>query len=135
MTTTTARPAEFFHEHAGWSYDPKTETPEQGRQRCAEALAKADAALRSAIDAGTARILWMHDDNPDLSWADADTLEKIVNRVWTVEGCVLERKCEFGEFHHVESLWGIVGPDDDPYRHVVEAELADQAGYGAEVSR
>ena len=29
---------QFFYDHAGWSYDPKTETPEQGRERCAKDL-------------------------------------------------------------------------------------------------
>lgn len=33
----------FFYDHAGSSYDPKTETKEQGRRRRAEALAKAEA--------------------------------------------------------------------------------------------
>ena len=138
MTSTTdARPAEFFHEHAGWSYDPETETAEQGRSRCAAELAKADAALRAAIDNDTARIRWMPDDNPDLSWADEDTLDKIDREVWTVEGCVLETRCEkCGAWSHAESLWGIVGPSDDPYRHVVEAELADQSDLlTGEVSR
>ena len=32
----------FFYENAGYSYDPKTETPEQGRIRCARDLADAE---------------------------------------------------------------------------------------------
>lgn len=32
----------FFHAHAGWSYDPKTETAEEGRARCARELARAE---------------------------------------------------------------------------------------------
>ena len=35
-------PAEFFFTHAGYSYDPKTETPEQGRAKCAQRLAEAE---------------------------------------------------------------------------------------------
>lgn len=37
-------PAEqFFFTHAGYSYDPCSETPEQGRTRCAQRLAAAEA--------------------------------------------------------------------------------------------
>lgn len=39
---------EFFYEHAGWSYDPKSETKKQGRQRCAAGLARAEAWARSS---------------------------------------------------------------------------------------
>jgi len=33
----------FFYENAGWSYDPKAETSDQGRRRCARSLAEAEA--------------------------------------------------------------------------------------------
>ena len=33
--------ADFFYEHAGWSYDPLAETPEEGRRRNSETLARA----------------------------------------------------------------------------------------------
>ena len=37
-------PAEqFFFANAGYSYNPETETPEQGRARCAQRLAAAEA--------------------------------------------------------------------------------------------
>ena len=36
-------PAEqFFFDNAGYSYNPETETPEQGRTRCAQRLAEAE---------------------------------------------------------------------------------------------
>lgn len=48
----------FFYNHAGFSYDPKTETPEQGRARCAKLLAKAEEfAIEESI-----RFEWMPDD-------------------------------------------------------------------------
>jgi hypothetical protein len=37
----------FFYEHGGYGYDPKTETPEQGRARCARELAAAEERLKS----------------------------------------------------------------------------------------
>ena len=42
-TTTKQTPVDFFYEHAGYSYDPKCETQNQGRRRCARGLAKAEA--------------------------------------------------------------------------------------------
>src|SRR5262252_6199163 len=36
------RAVEFFYKHAGWGYDPKKETAEQGRRRGAELLAQAE---------------------------------------------------------------------------------------------
>ena len=36
-------PAEFFFANAGYSYNPETETPEQGRAKCAQRLAAAEA--------------------------------------------------------------------------------------------
>lgn len=33
---------QFFHKHAGWSYDPKRETRDEGRLRCARELAEAE---------------------------------------------------------------------------------------------
>src|SRR6267154_1105829 len=43
-------PAElFFYEQAGYSYDPKTETQEQGRVRCAKSMAN-DEATASAME-------------------------------------------------------------------------------------
>jgi hypothetical protein len=33
---------QFFYEHAGWSYDREKETSDQGRVRCARALAEAE---------------------------------------------------------------------------------------------
>ena len=35
---TTSTPIRFFFKHAGYSYDPKTETPQRGRWRRAERI-------------------------------------------------------------------------------------------------
>src|SRR4051812_20711304 len=36
---------QFFYDHAGYGYDPKAETAEQGRERCARELAAAETRL------------------------------------------------------------------------------------------
>lgn len=102
---------EFFYTHAGFSYDPKTETPEQGRQRCAEAWAKAE---RAAWEDGCT-FEWV--DDPD-DCGDGDTTPE------TREGCIMRN--EAGE--ELASLWSI-GDADEAYRRVIEAELALEAGY------
>lgn len=112
------RSAEFFAANAGYSYDPKKETPSQGRRRCARALAKAQA---KALD-----------DGYSFEWQ----LDGFTNREWTDEGpeyntwvCLMH--APDGEV--CESLGGVDfghcnGVAKDPwssnYRLVVEAELA-----------
>lgn len=109
----------FFHANAGYGYDPKTETAEQGRKRCAVSLARAE---RDARSAGIT-FEWGYD--PD--------------------GCIgcdcgqSDCKCSTGEDHEVldcvardrdgvivASLGAICEPSRE-YRRVVEAELAQEA--------
>ncbi len=108
MKTRVLTPYHFFLKWAGYSYDPKTETPFQGRQKCAKQLAQAE---RYARDRG-ATFTWTRDYHglPN-------------RRKW---GCIA-RDCTGNVF---ASLWGIdfkgkgTPWDGDPYRRVVEAELA-----------
>lgn len=117
----------FFLRHAGYSYDPKTETPLQGRIRCAKNLA---AAASFALKAG-ASFEWSHDPDIDSSeWSD----ERLPYSAWQ---CIARDYCG----NVVASLSGIdFGRDGspyraEPYRRVVEAELAaeymDQTMKGA----
>jgi len=116
------RAVEFFKKHAGSSYDPKKETPAQGRLRGAKALARAEAEA-------TARgwtVEWDHDQNPDTSWMDDEQLADYESGRIEILDAVL--KDESGEV--LESLGGVAlnarGPRD-PYGRVVEAELALKA--------
>lgn len=98
---------QFFFDHAGYSYDPKSETAEHGRIRCAKNLAAAEGIAR---EAGVS-FEWVPD-------ADVDEPNQ-----W---GCMLHDAA--GSIH--QSLWGIDfgrhgEPWGDKYRRVVEAELAD----------
>jgi hypothetical protein len=111
----TMYPADFFYEHAGYSYDPANETPEQGRRRGAEELA------RASLE-GFARhwsAVWEID--PDITSRDWDT-DSPEHETWV---CYVYD--EHGE--PIGSLGGVdFGPDGDPtgdpYARVVEAELA-----------
>lgn len=105
----------FFHEHAGWSYDPATQTPEQGRQQSAYRLAQAE---RLAVLAG-ADVEWSPDWDvgshrdfygPDSAYEDREP-----------------ETCENADLKVGNELIGSLGCVDDAtedYRRVVSAELA-----------
>jgi hypothetical protein len=106
----------FFYQNAGYSYDPKTETAEQGRLRCAVELAEAE-----AIGQRLGYVFeWDRDECPDLSWMSDEEREQ--------ENEVL--CCRISDpdntRYSLASLCGITDPDRN-YRRVVEAELASEA--------
>jgi len=115
MRTNHLTPYHFFLANAGYSYDPLTQTPMQGRIACAQALAAAE---KRARDAGCS-FAWNVDAYSDSSdWSD----EEPPYAQWTC----LARDADGEVF---ASLGGIdFGRDNEPwdssYRRVVEAELA-----------
>ena len=107
----------FFFEHAGWSYQPATETPNQGRMRCARDLALAE---RTAKSRGW-QVRWTDDWSLDHQrefdcYEDGDPETCEMAALYDEEGTVLA------------SLGCIDGATDE-YRRVIEAELADEAMY------
>jgi hypothetical protein len=110
--------AAFFFKHAGYAYDPKTETPTQGKWRCARELAAAE---RYAQRNG-----WQYEWVDDPDW-DGKTLccheEPQCPPPHEVLGCVL-RGAEGRSV--LASLWSIGDPSPE-YKRVVEAELAFEA--------
>jgi hypothetical protein len=105
----------FFLENAGFSYNPKTETQEQGKMRCARILAKAE---RQASERGFF-YRWSIDPHNDSSDFDDD------HEPWQLWQCSMYN----ADGRIVNSLHGIdFGRDVEPwgnnYRRVVEAELA-----------
>lgn len=99
---------QFFVKHAGFSYDPMTQTREQGQQQGAERMADAEDVLMLAMRVGDVSVHWVDDarmgDEPD--------------DVENVESCVIEINGEI-----VASLFAIWDADTN-YRRVVRAELA-----------
>lgn len=102
----------FFLKHAGYSYDPKTQTPAQGRIECAKALARAEAIMHEA----GAYVTWEPESYVDDSWMEPGrTLDRCE--------CAILRNAE-GE---VLGLLGMIFDADADYMRVVEAELALEA--------
>ena len=125
---------QFFLKHAGYSYDPKTQTPMQGRIQTARRLAKAE---RQARDAGIS-FCWGQDDYLSSEWI-ADNEDGGRNRdPWRTWYCTAYAAPKQNEGYYgvrpnvLASLSGIdFGRDGEPwgapYRRVVEAELAIEA--------
>lgn len=104
----------FFYENAGFSYDPKTETEQAGRMRCARQLAEAEEwALQQGYSYN-----WNYCDTTSADFTD----DKPAWELWRCE--VYDEESEL-----VQSLSAIdFGRDGSPYGQayakVVEAELA-----------
>ena len=106
----------FFYQNTGYSYDPKTETAEQGHIRCAKQLAEAEQYARNLVWV----FEWEFDQDPDFSWM-TDEERKQEHEVL----CCRIPDPENMRFS-LASLCGITDPDSN-YRRVVEAELASEA--------
>lgn len=114
---------QFFLKHAGYSYNPETETPMQGRIKGARALAKAE---RQARDAGYSFAWGIDDPRGSAQWTDEKP-------AWGSWYCVAHNS--EGETKY--ALYGIdFGRDGEPwgnpYRRAVEAELALESLQGAQ---
>lgn len=113
------RAVEFFYKHAGWSYNPKTETPRQGRLRGARALARAE---QEASNHGVT-FEWQWDES-GCGGCDCGSHDCACSTGAEHEtlGCVAKH----ATVRLCASLWGICGASRE-YRRVVEAELAQEA--------
>lgn len=91
---------QFFFDNAGYSYDPKVETLEQGRAKCAQRLAAAEA----EADRRGLWVEWVDDDEEDGAprWCALlrDSNSAILNSLGGIDVCA------------------------GPYARVVAAELA-----------
>lgn len=111
---------QFFYDHAGFSYDPATETAEQGHQRTARNLAGAE---RWARANGYELVV---EDEPNY----ASAADEQVERIEAGESVYVGARLVSAEGTTVAALGGIeVEGYDDPYLRAVGAELADEARY------
>lgn len=113
MTVALTKDEQFFYDHAGWSYDPKTETSEGGHRRCATELAAAEA--------------WGEQMGVEFSWVpDDDDAADGDDTPIVREGCIAKLMISPGTVDDVTtSLWSI-GDATPEYRRVIEAELASE---------
>lgn len=113
-------PYAFFKQHAGYSYGPE-ETPEQGRQRSARLLARAE---RKAADLGVT-FEWREDDEPFQCACDDPKCES--HEPHTAYVC-LARTQDGDVFACLGAISFGPGrkPWGNPYQRVIEAELATE---------
>src|SRR5688500_4393411 len=110
MLTQRHKALRFFFDRAGYSYDPATESPFQGRWRAARVLTDAERRLREGE-------YWVDVVPDDLPW-DGDF--PYDGPLWIVS---LYRG-PWWEQELLGSLSGVACPQGDPYLRVVAAELA-----------
>lgn len=107
----------FFYENIGGSYNPATETQEEGRVRNARSYAAAE---RWASENGF-WFEWMPDwDGCSGCECGSDECPCHTGESHETYGCVARDEDDLG---CGVSLWSICNPDEN-YRRVVEAELA-----------
>ena len=112
---------QFFYDNAGFSYDPKTETEDQGRHRCAIAMAKAENEARDKLY----HFVW-DDDSDGCIGCECGSSEC---QCFVTKGKITEthqpQYCQMLNENDdiVQSLSGICDTDAK-YHRVVQAELA-----------
>ncbi len=107
-------PVRFFMTHAGFSYAPGAETPAQGRYRCARRLA--------AAESRASRAGYSFDWTPSDEWSSSFNSDAPAWQLWD---CIMRDPA--GEM--ITALCAVDfgadgGPQGQPYRRVVEAEIA-----------
>ena len=112
MNTAKQQAYLFFLHHAGYSYDPKTQTKQQGRAACARRLAKAERGARAL----GYTFEWRDD------WSVGDHVKEFdcyTEQPSTCETCLM-----LGSNGKVVRSLGCIDGATREYRRVIEAELA-----------
>lgn len=120
---------QFAREHSGSCRHPGEEDSEPSYRRSAASLL----ALQEGIDAGRFRVVVQYDDDLDVSWDDiGEVAKRLDSGEYVGVGVTLERLDTWtnertgerlAEWEPVDSLWGIIGPDGDPYWQAVAADM------------
>jgi hypothetical protein len=125
-TQTLTTDQRFFFDHAGYSYTPGTETPEQGRTRCAIMCANAEDLLMRACRVADVGTSWEDDPDGWEDWRADKRAGRSTTRPETIEQATIWHRDPEGSIHYLASLGAIQDADSD-YRRVIRAELAIEA--------
>lgn len=119
-------PYHFFLKHVGFSRNPQTQTPMQGRIACAKSLAAAESLFIEATRVADIGIAWEND--PD-GWSDFQCDKRAGRHEGadpeTCESAVIWHRDVSGDVHYLASL-GAIWDADSNYRRVIRAELASE---------
>jgi hypothetical protein len=104
---------QFFYDHAGFSYDPNTQTMEEGHVETAKALAEAERKMLAGP--------YFADIGPEYGAVYDGDGGPYYGPIWTVTLYSVE---DADNPDPIGSLGGVACDDGDPYLRVVAAELA-----------
>lgn len=113
MPAGLSKAAQFFWRNAGYSYDPKTETAAQGRERCARSLAAAESVLLEAMRVSEVQCVWEDESPWELGYKRGKDFEQ-----------TCEHACICSEAHGALASLGGITDAGTSYRRVIRAELA-----------
>lgn len=111
---------QFFFKYAGYSYDPKTQTPKEGRAATARRLAAAE----QYCDAHNWRIEWQDDWSLGCSHAEFYGTGSAYDEG---EPSTCEIAVLYDADNNILASLGCIDDVDDNYRRVIRAELALEA--------
>lgn len=121
----------FFYDNAGYSYDPKTETVEEGKIKCAKAMAQAE--------------MFAREHNWSFSWElEQESPVSVFGKACPKNAKCVDDRCRYAHYDPESDfycclIWdnsdtpevigslGMIEEPDPEYRRVVEAELALEA--------
>ena len=112
---------EFFEEHAGWGYNPATETPEEGKHRGAVELAAAE----SWATFWGVTFTWSDD------WSIGDHAEEYGEAYEAPYGEPETCELVVADVGPLYASLGCIDGATPEYRRVIEAELASELRYEA----
>ena len=107
---------QFFFDNAGYSWNPDSESQQQGRTRTAQALARAEQYARN--------LGWSYEWSDDWGVGSHKKYYGAGSAYDEHEPNSCEQCLLFDEEHHVMESLGCIDDADSAYRRVIEAELA-----------
>ena len=112
---------QFFYDNAGYSYDPASETPEQGREHCARELARAEVYGREQ----EWEVEWRADSDADESFIES--WEPTEQAEWNESEHCAEVAILRNSAGEILASCGGIWDVSREYRRVMEAELMSEA--------
>ncbi len=131
MANELTKAEQFFYDNAGWSYDPKVETSDEGKVKCAKVMAQAE--------------IWARENCYSFQWDyERENPSDVFGKACPKREKCIDDKCPYAHYNpkndfFCATIWdnsdtpevvgslGMIAAPSPEYRRVVEAELAMEA--------